>query len=160
MKSLLRFLALSLISIPLFAQQSSAIKFSANVPPGIHKLDDRLPIEIHLQNVGNRPVYVFGDLEYFIDLFAATADGKWLPREFIMETFSPPPRSKNGFSMIKPGHFLGYVWHENLEDLGIHKAGQYHLTLYYRSNFNSSNAFGLPVWSGQLSTTIEISVSQ
>ena len=159
MKIILHSLAAFLIAMPAVAQKPSSIRFTAHVNQGVHKLADRLPIEIKIENIGDDPVYVFGNLDYFIMLFATTADGKDLPTNSIRQTLAPPP-TRESFTRLEPGHFLGKVWNENLKTLGIRKSGRYHLELEYRSNYSPEFSYGLPVWNGRQSVSLDVVISR
>ena len=159
MKPILHSLAAFLIAMPVVAQKPSNIRFTARVNQGLHRLADRLPIEIKIENIGDDPVYVFGNLNYFIMLFATTADGKDLPTDSIRETLAPPP-TRESFTRIEPGHFLGTVWKEDLKTLGIRKPGRYRLELEYRSNYGPEFSFGLPIWEGRQSVSLNVVISR
>jgi hypothetical protein len=157
MKPFLHSLAALVITIPMAAQNAPIIRFTANVQPGTHSISARLPIEIKVENVGNAPVYIYGDLNYFITLFATTTEGKSLPDAFIAETLGPPPK-RDSLVRLEPGHFLGLVWSEDLKALGIQKPGNYRLEFEYRSILSPEHAFGLPVWNGRQPLSIDVVV--
>jgi len=142
----------------MFAQNSSGILFSAHVPSGSHKIAERLPIEIAIENTGKEAIYIYGNLNYLISLFASTTNGKDLAPNAIIETMPPPP-VKESFTKVEPGHSLHIVWKENLKSLGIQVPGSYVLKFEYQSNFSPAFSFGLPVWNGSQSTTVTVLVS-
>ncbi|HEV2046259.1 MAG TPA: hypothetical protein VGQ95_06635 [Chthoniobacterales bacterium] len=157
MKTAVPVLVFSLIASSVVAQYSPGLQISARLLRDKARLDEPVPIEIKVLNTSDKPIYVYGDLNYFITLFASTLDGKGLPQDFIRETMAPPP-SKEDFSRLEPGHFLGTIWNQSLKDLGIRASGRYRLDFEFRSNFDSALAFGLSVWRGRASTTLEITV--
>ena len=124
-----------LLAAPLIAQEGKGLAFTAHILGDAHHLGEPLSVEIRVENIGAEAIYVYSDLNYGIRLFAATDDGKYLPRESIIESMPPPPPDRSRFCRLEPGHFLGMVWREGLNGMGIHEAGAYRIQLGYHSNF-------------------------
>ena len=136
------------VSIP---QGQRGLELTLISPKRIYKPRDQFKLQVMLRNAGEKPLYVYGTLEWgssaTLMFHIRDASGREVEPILIPDpTPHAPPEDKSDFVKLQPDNFLGTSYFAPVKLMNLSEPGKYSIFVEYWCPFSGSDVSVSPFW--------------
>jgi hypothetical protein len=138
-------------------QPASTLQLSLVSPKRRYRRGDQFELQVLLRNSGEKPIYVFGTLDWgysgSLMFYMTDASGREIKPQLSpdSQTYASPDDTSE-FVKLGADHFLGTNYYAPLRLMNLTRPGKYAIFVEYNSPFSAKDVKITPFWGKEKGT--------